>query len=153
MMSEFGFVYDSSIIAPFSDPPVWPYTLDHGLPHRCIHTEQLCPTRSYPNVWELPLNELSIDVSLSRNAEMLVRFPSMIRHSSSIQHAADSACTLASNRPTLSRTCARAHTESRTSSITDETSLVRDRVSIDRWGSIATTRYLTTVIVYIYLGI
>lgn len=74
-MSEFGFVYDSSIIAPFSDPPLWPYTLDHGLPHSCIRAEQLCPTRSYPNIWELPLNQLSADVSgQSSRAEMLVCF-------------------------------------------------------------------------------
>ncbi|RLU17137.1 hypothetical protein DMN91_011206 [Ooceraea biroi] len=61
MMSEFGFVYDSSIVAPFSDPPLWPYTLDHRLPHPCVHTQQLCPTRSYPNIWELPLNQLLAD--------------------------------------------------------------------------------------------
>ena len=29
MMREFGFVYDSSIAAPVSDPPLWPYTLDY----------------------------------------------------------------------------------------------------------------------------
>lgn len=36
MMKEFGFVYDSSIIAPFSDPPLWPYTLDHKIAHGCM---------------------------------------------------------------------------------------------------------------------
>lgn len=35
MMKEFGFVYDSSIIAPYSDPPLWPYTLDYKMPHAC----------------------------------------------------------------------------------------------------------------------
>lgn len=35
MMKEFGFVYDSSMTAPFSDPPLWPYTLDHKMPHKC----------------------------------------------------------------------------------------------------------------------
>ncbi|KAL6264333.1 hypothetical protein P5V15_004440 [Pogonomyrmex californicus] len=58
MMSEFGFVYDSSIIAPFSYPPFWPYTLDYKPPHSCVRAGQLCPTRSYPNIWELPLNQL-----------------------------------------------------------------------------------------------
>lgn len=35
MMKEFGFVYDNSIIAPYSDPPLWPYTLDYKIPHNC----------------------------------------------------------------------------------------------------------------------
>lgn len=36
MMKEFGFVYDSSMVAPFSNPPLWPYTLDHKIPHPCV---------------------------------------------------------------------------------------------------------------------
>lgn len=36
MMKEFGFLYDSSMTAPFSNPPIWPYTLDHKMPHKCI---------------------------------------------------------------------------------------------------------------------
>jgi len=36
MMREFGFVYDSSMAAPVSDPPIWPYTLDYQIPHKCI---------------------------------------------------------------------------------------------------------------------
>lgn len=63
MMAEFGFVYDSSIIAPFSDPPVWPYTLDYKPPHPCVRAGQLCPTRSYRSIWELPLNQLLAGVS------------------------------------------------------------------------------------------
>lgn len=35
MMKEFGFVYDSSIVAPFSNPPLWPYTMDFKMPHKC----------------------------------------------------------------------------------------------------------------------
>ncbi|XP_026299909.1 uncharacterized protein LOC725391 isoform X3 [Apis mellifera] len=58
MMSEFGFVYDSSILVPFSDVPVWPYTLDYKPPHNCVDLEQFCPTRAYPGLWELPLNQL-----------------------------------------------------------------------------------------------
>ncbi|EFA07840.1 chitin deacetylase 3 precursor [Tribolium castaneum] len=54
MMKEFGFVYDSSIVAPFTHLPLWPYTLDHKLPHECIKQE--CPTRPYPGVWEMVLN-------------------------------------------------------------------------------------------------
>lgn len=63
MMSEFGFVYDSSMLAPFSNVPVWPYTLDYRPPHNCVGLEQLCPTRAYPGVWELPINQLLAGVS------------------------------------------------------------------------------------------
>lgn len=59
MMSEFGFIHDSSIVAPFSDPPVWPYSLEYRIPHDCNQGEgQNCPTRSYPGLWELPINQL-----------------------------------------------------------------------------------------------
>lgn len=58
MMSEFGFVYDSTIVAPFSDLPIWPYTLDHQPPHPCGGPGQLCPTRAYPGLWEIPINQL-----------------------------------------------------------------------------------------------
>ena len=44
MMKEFGFVYDSSIPAPLSDPPLWPYTLDYKIPHKCIG-DRKCPSR------------------------------------------------------------------------------------------------------------
>lgn len=62
MMSEFGFVYDSSIVAPFSDPPIWPYTLDYKPSHSC--TFQSCPTRAHPGIWELPLNEIRVGVRI-----------------------------------------------------------------------------------------
>jgi len=60
MMGEFGFVYDSSLPAPLSDPPVWPYTLDYKIPHKCIGRRQ-CPSRSFPGIWEVPLNQLVFD--------------------------------------------------------------------------------------------
>lgn len=50
MMKEFGFVYDSSIPAPLSDPPLWPYTLDYKIPHKCI-SRRMCPSRSFPGIW------------------------------------------------------------------------------------------------------
>lgn len=59
MMKEFGFLYDSSMVAPFSDPPLWPYTLDYKIPHRCEGTKQRCPSRSYPGLWEMVMNQLS----------------------------------------------------------------------------------------------
>ncbi|XP_015108931.1 uncharacterized protein LOC107035846 [Diachasma alloeum] len=60
MMSEFGFSYDSSMVAPFTDSPFWPYTLDYQAPHDCVGTDQNCPTRAYPAVWEVPLNQLLV---------------------------------------------------------------------------------------------
>ncbi|KAK6628407.1 hypothetical protein RUM43_002219 [Polyplax serrata] len=61
MMKEFGFQYDSSIVAPFSDPPLWPYTLDYKMPHKCQEVNQHCPTRSYPGLWEMVMNQLTAD--------------------------------------------------------------------------------------------
>lgn len=58
MMKEFGFVYDSSMVAPFSNPPLWPYTLDYKMPHACTGNNQHCPSRSYPGVWEMVMNQL-----------------------------------------------------------------------------------------------
>ena len=53
MMREFGFVYDSSIAAPVSDPPLWPYTLDYQIPHKCLG-QRRCPSRSFPGQhWNL----------------------------------------------------------------------------------------------------
>uniref|UniRef100_A0A1B0CRU7 Chitin-binding type-2 domain-containing protein n=1 Tax=Lutzomyia longipalpis TaxID=7200 RepID=A0A1B0CRU7_LUTLO len=58
MMKEFGFQYDSSMVAPFSNPPLWPYTLDHKMPHACMGINQNCPSRSYPGIWEVVMNQL-----------------------------------------------------------------------------------------------
>ena len=55
MMKEFGFVYDSSIPAPLSDPPLWPYTLDYKIPHKCINGRK-CPSRSFPGIWVKKFN-------------------------------------------------------------------------------------------------
>ena len=64
MMKEFGFVYDSSMAAPFSDPPLWPYTLDHRIPHQCTGSKQRCPSRSYPGIWEMVMNQLTVEVNI-----------------------------------------------------------------------------------------
>ncbi|XP_013100178.2 chitin deacetylase 1 [Stomoxys calcitrans] len=58
MMKEFGFAYDSSMVAPFSNPPLWPYTMDYKMPHVCMGNKQNCPSRSYPGIWEMVLNQL-----------------------------------------------------------------------------------------------
>ena len=34
-------------------PPIWPYTLDHPFPGRCI--VPVCPRKTYPGFWEIPL--------------------------------------------------------------------------------------------------
>ncbi|XP_061386614.1 chitin deacetylase 1 [Musca vetustissima] len=60
MMKEFGFVYDSSMVAPFSNPPLWPYTMDYKMPHNCIGNKQNCPSRSYPGIWEMVINQLEV---------------------------------------------------------------------------------------------
>ena len=64
MMKEFGFVYDASMAAPLSDPPIWPYTLDYKMPHGCVGTGQRCPSRSFPGIWEMVLNQLEVEVWL-----------------------------------------------------------------------------------------
>lgn len=53
---DFDLDYDSSIAAPLSEVPVWPYTLDFHIPHKCL--QQNCPTRPIPGVWEFPLNTM-----------------------------------------------------------------------------------------------
>jgi len=60
MMREFGFVYDSSMAAPVSDPPIWPYTLDYKMPHKCLG-DRRWPSRSFPGIWELPLNQITME--------------------------------------------------------------------------------------------
>lgn len=56
MAHEFGFLYDSSIVAPYSHVPLWPYTLNFKMPHKCFR--QRCPTRSYPGLWQMVVNQL-----------------------------------------------------------------------------------------------
>ncbi|CAG2053972.1 unnamed protein product [Timema podura] len=57
MMEEQAFLYDSTITAPLSNPPLWPYTMYFRMPHRCHGNLQHCPTRSHA-VWEMVMNEL-----------------------------------------------------------------------------------------------
>merc|ERR1719376_1358253 len=57
MMIDWGFLYDASLAAPRSRFPLWPYTLQHRMPHRCLGTDQNCPTRNF-TAWEMVLNEL-----------------------------------------------------------------------------------------------
>jgi hypothetical protein len=57
MMADQFFVYDTSITAPLSRVPIWPYTLYYRMPHKCHGNAQRCPSRSHP-VWEMVINEL-----------------------------------------------------------------------------------------------
>jgi len=57
MMDNQKFLYDSTITAPLSRIPVWPYTLLNQMPHVCHGNAQKCPTRAFP-VWEMVMNEL-----------------------------------------------------------------------------------------------
>jgi len=59
VLEDFGYIYDSSIGAPPSPVPVWPYTLDYKIPHEC--KSGTCPTKTFPGVWEVPLNEHYIE--------------------------------------------------------------------------------------------
>ncbi|ENN82894.1 hypothetical protein YQE_00734, partial [Dendroctonus ponderosae] len=54
VLEEFGYIYDSSVGVPALPIPVWPYTLDYKIPHEC--KSGTCPTKSFPGVWEVPLN-------------------------------------------------------------------------------------------------
>lgn len=54
VLQDFNFVWDSSMGVPPNKVPVWPYTLDYSVPHEC--KAGTCPTRSFPGVWELPMN-------------------------------------------------------------------------------------------------
>lgn len=51
---EANFLWDSSISTKQTEAPIWPYTLDYAIPHEC--KIESCPTKSFPGVWELPVN-------------------------------------------------------------------------------------------------
>ena len=47
VMVDYGFIWDSSVSVPPQSQPVWPYTLDYAISHKC--KEKSCPTRQlYP---------------------------------------------------------------------------------------------------------
>lgn len=57
MAANQRFAYVSTITAPLSRIPLWPYTLSYQMPHACHGHFQRCPTRAFP-VWEMVMNEL-----------------------------------------------------------------------------------------------
>jgi hypothetical protein len=60
MMARNGIVWDSTMSVEPLDIPVWPYTLNYRIPHKCYPPEKQaqCPARSFPGLWEIPLNQL-----------------------------------------------------------------------------------------------
>lgn len=126
MINDFGLSYSSSIVAPKSEYPIWPFTLDSKVPFDCANVrtnkksshgqgeaqlepgqrqrrhlqspevEQArfkrqstfagkslkCPTKSYPGIWEIPLNPMSNDISTCHHLDQCV-FPSQDDHSDS----------------------------------------------------------------------
>ena len=59
VLTDYGFVWDSSMGVPPLSTPVWPYTLDYALPHLC--KSGTCPTKKYPGLWEIPLNSHHVE--------------------------------------------------------------------------------------------
>ena len=65
MLSSNALVYDSSLLAgpsaekAFQNPYLWPFTLNRTLKELDIPCKNLeCPTKSYPNIWEVPVTAL-----------------------------------------------------------------------------------------------
>ncbi|CAG0923036.1 unnamed protein product [Notodromas monacha] len=54
VLRDFKLAYDSSVGVPPLQKPVWPYTLDYEISHEC--KAGTCPTKSFPGIWEIPLN-------------------------------------------------------------------------------------------------
>lgn len=54
VLSDYGFSWDSTINVPPVRVPIWPYSLEYKIPHEC--RAGTCPARSFPGVWELPMN-------------------------------------------------------------------------------------------------
>ena len=61
-MIDYGFIWDSSISLAPQSTPVWPYTLDFAIPHKC--KEKSCPTRQFPGMWEVPMNSHFVEVKI-----------------------------------------------------------------------------------------
>ena len=61
MLVSNGFLYDSSMFGGSaeeddSSEPLWPFTLDYPpSPSQTVCDQERCPSRSYPQLWEVPL--------------------------------------------------------------------------------------------------
>ncbi|XP_053641748.2 chitin deacetylase 8 [Cherax quadricarinatus] len=54
VLSAYDFTWDSTINNPPTAVPVWPYSLEYKISHEC--RSETCPIRSFPGLWELPMN-------------------------------------------------------------------------------------------------
>jgi hypothetical protein len=59
MLLSNGFLYDSSLPSNVQSPALWPYTLDHPIPHSC--NVEPCPSSFYPGLWEVPMTYMKDD--------------------------------------------------------------------------------------------
>ena len=94
-MKAGNFLYDSTMSALYSETPYWPYTvnkfyvfvtpnflstsvrslhlfvfffqLDHSIPHKCHGNLQKCPTKSFPGMWSMVMNEFDGSGILNKN--------------------------------------------------------------------------------------
>lgn len=130
MINDFGLTYSSSIVAPKSEYPLWPFTLDSKVPFDCANVRTnkkqqpagnsgsgndnsghepgqrqkreaiapslarykrqstfagkslKCPTKSYPSIWEVPINPMTNEISTCHHLDQCV-FPSQDDHSDS----------------------------------------------------------------------
>merc|ERR1712212_1072207 len=69
MMEEHQFLYDSTMVAPLGEVPLWPYMLYYRMPHECHGHLQKCPSRSFA-VWEMVMNEMDRRDSLQHDATL-----------------------------------------------------------------------------------
>lgn len=56
-LTDQGFLCDSSLVAPLSNPLHWPYPLAFATPQRCFDHSQKCPPRSF-SIMEMVMNEI-----------------------------------------------------------------------------------------------
>jgi len=61
MMAHNGIRWDSTLSVEPLDIPIWPYSLNYKIPHRCYPPDKQaqCPARSFPGLWEIPLNQFT----------------------------------------------------------------------------------------------
>uniref|UniRef100_T1IPI5 Chitin-binding type-2 domain-containing protein n=1 Tax=Strigamia maritima TaxID=126957 RepID=T1IPI5_STRMM len=69
MLNDYGFLYDSSMAAPPSKIPLWPFSMEYKIPFKC--KSENCPQHSYPGIWEIPLNTLHTEDGLGGNCPMM----------------------------------------------------------------------------------
>ena len=64
-----GFMYDASVTYQHS-PPSWPYTMKKPQA-LCNKGSQTCPSKGFPNIWEVPMNTYYMDSDLTPACSMV----------------------------------------------------------------------------------